>query len=111
MRFYAYHGVLPQEQAVGNWFVVDLALKVDVTPATRSDQLSDTLNYAEIYALVEKEMRQPSALLEHAAGRIIRRLGEQFPQIEAAEVALTKERPPFKGQVAGATIILREQYH
>lgn len=79
MRFYAYHGVLPQEQAVGNWFVVDLALKVDVTPATRSDQLSDTLNYAEIYALVEKEMRQPSALLEHAAGRIIRRLGERAP--------------------------------
>ena len=50
MRFYAYHGVLPQEKKVGNWFSVDLELSVDLSRAALSDQLQDTLNYAEVYA-------------------------------------------------------------
>lgn len=106
MRFYAYHGVLQQEKRVGNWFTVDLELQVDVTQAALSDQLQDTLNYAEVYAAVEEEMATFSELLEHTAGRILRRIRQQFPQVQGIEVRLTKEYPPFKGQVGGASVTL-----
>lgn len=108
MRFYAYHGVLPQEKKVGNWFSVDLELSVDLSRAALSDQLEDTLNYAEVYAAVEEEMAIPSELLEHAAGRILRRIRGQFPQVEGIMVRLTKEYPPFKGQVGGASVTLSD---
>lgn len=101
MRFYAYHGVLPQEKKVGNWFSVDLELSVDLSRAALSDQLQDTLNYAEVYAAVEEEMAIPSELLEHAAGRILRRIRGQFPQVEGIMVRLTKEYPPSKGKWEG----------
>ena len=107
MRFYAYHGVLPQEKKVGNWFSVDLELSVDLSRAALSDQLQDTLNY-EVYAAVEEEMAIPSELLEHAAGRILRHIRGQFPQVEGIMVRLTKEYPPFKGQVGGASVTLSE---
>ncbi len=106
MRFYAYHGVLPQEQKVGNWFWVDLSLKVDLSRAALSDDLQDTLNYAEVYDLVAEEMTIPSQLLEHVAGRIIRRLQQQFSLIQGIRIELGKEYPPFKQHAEGVSIIM-----
>ena len=50
MRFYAYHGVMPQETKVGNDFVVDLILTAPLEQAVKSDELDDTINYAAVYA-------------------------------------------------------------
>ena len=71
MNFYAFHGVAPQERTVGNTFIVDLLLTADVEAATVSDNLDDTINYAEVYAVVKQEMDRPSLLLEAVSGRIV----------------------------------------
>ena len=70
MRFYAYHGVMPQETKEGNDFVVDLILTAPLEQAVKSDELDDTINYAAVYAVVKEQMDIPSKLIEHAAGRI-----------------------------------------
>ena len=82
MKFYAYHGVDPQETKVGNQFVVDLVLTADIYAAVCTDELTDTINYADVYQIVKKEMEIPSRLLEHVAGRIVKSLKKQMPQIE-----------------------------
>ena len=46
LRFYAHHGVLPQEQKVGNYFKVETILYTDFSRALVTDELTDTLNYA-----------------------------------------------------------------
>ena len=56
MRFYAYHGVMPQETKVGNDFVVDLILTAPLEQAVKSDELDDTINYAAVYAVVKEQM-------------------------------------------------------
>ena len=110
MEFYAYHGVMPQERAVGNRFVVDLEIAVDVVAATSSDQLEDTLSYADIYDLVSEEMATPSKLIEHVAGRIVERLHSSYPQISSLWVRVTKKTPPMKGVMQGASISLRASF-
>ena len=65
MRFYAYHGVDPQETRVGNWFIVDLMVTVDLVQAIENDNLDSTVNYAEIYEVVKSEMNVPSKLILH----------------------------------------------
>ena len=70
MTFYAYHVVAPQETRVGNTFIVDLILTAPLENAVWSDDLSDTNNYATVYATEKAEMAIPSRLLEHAAWRI-----------------------------------------
>ena len=70
LRFHARHGVMPQEQATGGEFVVSIRAKYLFDKALESDDVSDTLNYAEMFEIINKEMQTPSCLLEHVAGRI-----------------------------------------
>ena len=106
MKFYAYHGVLEQERRVGNTFVVDLTLTAPLEKAVQSNQLEDTINYAEVYELTKQEMNIPSQLLEHVAGRICRALRHHFPQIEQIEIRVSKLNPPFGGDVHSASVLL-----
>ena len=106
MRFYAYHGVVEQERQVGNTFLVDLTLTAPLQRAVESDRLEDTINYAEVYETVREEMRIPSRLLEHVAGRILKALHHRFPTLQAAEITLSKLNPPFGGDLHSASVIL-----
>ena len=47
VRFHAYHGVLEQENTVGNDYLINLSLEYDFTRAMQTDELSGTINYAE----------------------------------------------------------------
>lgn len=109
LRFYAYHGVGAQETQVGNEFVLDLRLRMDWTCAIRSDDVNDTLSYAEAYEAVKDEMARPSRLLEHVAGRIARRLFQDFSSLEEIELRLVKRNPSMGADIEGAGVELRVQ--
>ena len=102
LRFYARHGVLKQERTVGNAYTVNLTLRLsDAGAAVFEDHLDGTISYAEVYALVREEMHTPSSLLEHVAGRILRRLFETFDLLEHAVVEVCKDNPPMSAHTAG----------
>ena len=104
VHFHAFHGVLPQERMVGAEFVVDLRVGYPLAEARVSDRVDDTLNYATLYALVEREMRQPSNLLEHVAERIAHAVQTAFPEVLSIDLKLTKCNPPMGGDCAGAGV-------
>ena len=95
MKFYAYHGVLPQENLVGANYYIDLRLKTDFSHAAETDELEGTVNYADIHAAIKEEMKITSQLLEHVCQRIARRLLHDFPTIETIDISLFKENPPM----------------
>ena len=95
MKFYAYHGVLPQENLVGANYYIDLKLKTDFSRAAETDELEGTVNYADIHAAIKEEMKITSQLLEHVCQRIARRLLHDFPTIETIDISLFKENPPM----------------
>ena len=106
VRFHAFHGVMPQERRVGADFLVTLRLGYDLTKAMLSDDVKDTLNYAEVYHVVQEEMAIPSALLEHVAGRIANAILRQFPTVRSIDLELTKQNPPMGADSDGAGIEL-----
>ena len=106
LRFHAYHGVEAQERLTGNDYELDLRLNVDVSAATMSDRVEDTVNYAEVYRLIVAEMAKPSNLLEHVAGRIGQALIEKWPQIQSVDIRLTKQNPPMGADCKGAGVEL-----
>ena len=55
IRCYAYHGVAPQENLIGNEYVIDLKLKVDISKAAQTDEVADTVNYAEIHNVIKTD--------------------------------------------------------
>lgn len=104
LKFHAFHGVLPQERLTGNDYMVDLSIKYDVSGALTSDDVNDTLNYAEVFQLVAQEMAVPSALLERVAGRIGDRLFRRYPGIEEVELKIVKQNPPMGADCKGAGV-------
>ena len=107
MRFYAYHGVMEQERRVGSEYSVSLIVEADLTDAARTDDVADTINYAELYELVKREMATPSKLLEHVAARIGQRAIEAYERITAVTVKVTKLNPPMGGDSKGASVELK----
>ncbi len=106
VRFHAFHGVMPQERKVGADFLLSLRLGYDISEAMQTDDVADTLNYAEVYQLAKQEMEQPSALLEHVAGRIAQTLMQHFPAIKSIDLMLTKQNPPMGADCQGAGVEL-----
>lgn len=106
LSFYAYHGVSPQETKVGNTFLIDLRLNVDISKAMETDDVNDTVSYADIYQAVASEMSVPSKLLEHAAGRIVHRIFRKFPTIQAVDIKLSKQNPPMGADICSAGVEL-----
>lgn len=104
LRLFARHGVLPQERAVGAWFVLNLSIRTDFSRAMATDALDGTISYAEVFEVVKAEMAVPSKLLEHVAGRICQALFHRFPEAEAICLELLKENPPMGAECAGAGV-------
>ncbi|MGL4956007.1 MAG: dihydroneopterin aldolase [Bacteroidales bacterium] len=104
MEFYAYHGCFAEEQKIGTYFLVDVALVTDVKQAARSDNLTDAIDYQKVYGLVKTEMQCPSHLLENVAERIAQSLLQYFTQMQEVRIKLAKRNPPIGGVVKQSSV-------
>ncbi|MCH8297383.1 MAG: dihydroneopterin aldolase [Chloroflexi bacterium] len=99
MRFYGFHGVNPEERALGQEYLVDLTVEMDLGRAGQSDRLEDTISYARIYRAVRDVMEgEPRNLLEAAAQSIADRVLSDFP-VDAVSVRVKKPHPPIRGSI------------
>ncbi len=99
MRFYAYHGVNPEEKAQGQPYLVDLEVELDLRKPGSTDRLEDTVNYTRLYRAVQAVIEGDSKnLLEAAAQAVAIRILDEFP-VEAVLVRVKKPRPPIRESV------------
>jgi len=106
IKFRAKHGCMEEEAKIGGMYIVDVMLDADLSEASKSDQLSKTIDYCEIYELVKAEMEVRSKLIENVAQRIFNKIKERFTQINYAEVKLTKLSPPINGDVEKVSVVI-----
>lgn len=110
VKIYAYHGVLPEENIIGTYYILNLEIHTDLWKAAESDDLNDTISYADINDILHQEMQIKSKLLEHVAGRIINKINEKFSNVSYVKLKLTKTAPPMKGEMKGASIELEKSF-
>ncbi|MFY7989429.1 MAG: dihydroneopterin aldolase [Fluviicola sp.] len=106
IRLYAYHGCLPEEGKIGGNYSVDVHVRTDFSAAAISDELSQTIDYVAINAIVHQEMAIRSKLIEHVGQRIVNRLTNEIPTIQEFWVKITKICPPINGDVENVAIII-----
>ncbi len=107
MEFFAYHGHFKEEQVVGNKFLVDLMLDLDISKPAETDELNDALDYQKAYNIVKNEMKQNAKLLEHLAKRILDALYQQFEdKIQQATIKISKINPPIGGKIYKVSLTL-----
>ena len=104
VHFYASHGVMPQEKRVGGDFLLNLRVGYSLSAAMESDRLEDTISYAALFELVASEMRIPSKLLEHVAGRMAHAIMSAYPAVSSIDLEIVKQNPPMGADCAGASV-------
>ncbi len=105
MAFYGYHGVSPEERALGQRFIVDLQVYLDLTKAGESDNLHDTVNYSELYKTTKSVLEgQPYNLLEAVVDALAQRVLTSFP-VTAVRVKVRKPSPPLHDAVVGSAVV------
>jgi len=102
LRFFAEHGMYQEEMLVGNDFEVDLSIGTRA-PKKIVTSVEQTVNYVEVYRIVQEVFAVRKLLLETCAMEIAERVEEAFTDIESIEVCIRKLNPPitnFSGSVA-----------
>ncbi|MFT7268219.1 MAG: dihydroneopterin aldolase [Candidatus Endobugula sp.] len=97
MEFYAYHGFFEEERKIGNRFTVNIEITTDFTKAAQEDDLSGTVDYVQLYAIVKDRMAIPSKLLEKIGQDIVSEVFNKFKAISAITLSISKHNPPFGG--------------
>ncbi|MFM2206430.1 MAG: hypothetical protein RL213_405 [Bacteroidota bacterium] len=99
LRVHAHHGCLPEEAIIGGEYRIDAEITADFSSASRTDSLSETVDYCDVRRIVEREMSVRSKLIEHVVERMGSSLLKELPQIAALKLKLTKLSPPMGGDV------------
>jgi dihydroneopterin aldolase len=107
IKSFGYHGVLESEKLTGQDFYVDVSLEVDLTRASVSDDVFDTINYAEVTDLVVAEITgDPVSLIEKLAGNIADRIKANYPLALTISVTVHKPQAPVNAQVKDISVTI-----
>lgn len=99
LEFYGRHGVHAAERALGQRFVVDAELVLDLRPAGASDDLARTVDYGAAYATIRGVVEgAPRQLVEAVAEGIAAALLGAYP-IDAVRVRVSKPAAPIPDAV------------
>lgn len=95
IKAFGYHGVLPHEATDGQEFTVDLLVTLDLRAASLSDDLNDTINYADLAKIAhENIVGDRVQLIERLAGRIAEEISSSYSQITSVSVTVHKPHAP-----------------
>jgi dihydroneopterin aldolase len=106
-EFFAYHGFYPEEQKLGNKFIVDIDVEF-VTKDFKEDDIGATVDYEQLYEIVEEQMKQTRKLIEAVAQAVADVVKERFPIVKKVTISIKKLNPPLKGKVDYSCITLSE---
>jgi 7,8-dihydroneopterin aldolase/epimerase/oxygenase len=107
MEFYGYHGVFPEENRLGQRFVVDLSISLDLRKAGETDELEYSVNYGELFQVCKKIVEgKPYKLVEAVAEKIAGQVLLKFPLIHEATVKVIKPDPPIPGHYKSVAVEL-----
>jgi len=98
--FYAYHGVLTNEQASGGKFEVDVEMFGDFSKPARSDRLKDAVDYEKVYSSIKTlVVEKRFYLLESLGTQIAESILKNFDQLSRVVVRVRKHTPQVGGVV------------
>ncbi|HAL55310.1 MAG TPA: dihydroneopterin aldolase [Bacteroidetes bacterium] len=98
--FYAYHGVLSDEQTLGGKFEVDVDLHCDLSKGAKSDSLKQTVDYERVYDCIKGlVLGKKYFLIEALANTIADGLLKNFKLVKRVVVRVRKPSAPVKGVI------------
>jgi dihydroneopterin aldolase len=112
LALHANHGVMPHEAKVGQTFMLDLDLEIDLSAAARSDKVMDTVSYDKVVDCVRETFcGQRFRLIEAAAGRVADSVLAAFPRVRSVRVTIHKPHAPIAATFSDVGVTLVRSRH
>ena len=97
LEVFANHGLFEEENKLGQKFIFDIECELNYKKAMFSDEMTDSISYADIAGVVVKTATTNTFnLLERLAGEILKNIFTEFPQIENINLKINKPGAPIK---------------
>lgn len=108
LECFGYHGVFAEEKREGQSFIVDVTCWVDFTEAAATDDLTKTINYAELADYAANIVEGPSRdLIETVAAEVADTCMDAFAELKAIEVTIHKPKAPIPRTFADVAVVAR----
>ena len=107
VKCFALHGFYPEEQLIGNHFIIDL--DTEFLPKGFDDDLAQTVNYEDLNQIILEEMNHTQKLLETVLRNIISKVIALYPFVDVVNVSIKKLNPPMPGQIGHSFVKLSYQ--
>ncbi len=108
MEFRAYHGCYELEQMVGNRFSVDIELTTELGSIAQSDDVTQAVNYLEVYEVVAEQMKITRHTIEAVAVQINEAVLKRFEAVYKIKCKVSKLAPPLGGKVASVSVEIKD---
>ena len=106
MILHGRHGTLPAERELGQPFVVDIELRLDLQAAGLSDDLTQTVDYSKVHRQAKEIVEGPPvSLTETVAERIAGVVMENYLEVEAVRVKVAKPNVRLDDTVLTGTAV------
>ena len=106
IRIFAFHGLYPEERILGNWYTLDVIVESETQP-NFSDDIANTIDYSQIFAICKQVMANPVDLLETVAEKIAQKIRNEFSEEVSILVQISKENPPMGVSAGKSTVLYR----
>ncbi len=112
LEIYCYHGVLPEENVLGQKFLVSLDLYTDIRTVGRTDEIKDSINYAEVAHFVKQYFKDHTyKLIEAAAENLAAGVLLKYPKLTAVTLELKKPWAPILLPLETVSVKIRRHWH
>ena len=109
LKFHSFHGIHEEEKILGNEYEVDAFVEFEETQSVIV-HLNETIDYARIYDIIQQRMNIPCPLLETLAMETGLAIKNEFNQIQAVSVKITKKNPPISGFRGDVSVSWRKEF-
>lgn len=111
LEIYAHHGVMKEENVLGQKFLLSLELGVDTCKAGRTDELRDSINYAEVAHFTNNYLKEHTfQLIEAVAEHIAEEILLHFP-VKEIHVEVKKPWAPILLPMSHVSVEIHRKWH
>jgi 7,8-dihydroneopterin aldolase/epimerase/oxygenase len=104
---HAYHGVMPHEGKIGQPFVLDLMIDIDLAEASRTDKLKDTVSYEQLVKTASAAFcGERYQLVEAAAGAVANAVLKDYPPVRSIRITVRKPHAPIAATFDDVGVII-----
>ena len=104
LEFKSKIGLYDFEKENGNTFIVNISVHVD--KIMYNDSIEGTVDYSNLFSIIDREMSKEYNLIETVAHRISSNVYSQIKNIKLCRLEIIKKNPPIDGNVDNSSFIL-----